>query len=148
VGGVPEAGESSRAPTDLGCVFVLLAKHLLGLGGVSARQAIDDGTPVAIGSGYTQIGEASLNPQFHLYLATHAAGMTVEEAIVASTYNAAYSLRLSHVAGSLSPGKSADLCVMNVPDYRELPRRAGHHDVALAMRAGKVIYRRPHLAME
>ena len=29
------------------------------------------------------------------------------------------------LSGSLEPGKSADLLVMDVPDYRELPRRAG-----------------------
>ena len=74
--------------------------------------------------------------------------MTVEEAIVAATYNAACSLRLSHVTGSLAPGKSADICVMDVDDYRELPRRAGHHDLSVVMRAGKIVYRRPNLTLD
>ncbi len=48
---------------------------------------------------------------------------------------------MSHVTGSLEPGKQADLIIMDVPDYRELPRRAGHHDAHVVMRAGKVVYR-------
>ena len=74
--------------------------------------------------------------------------MTAEEAIVAATYNAACSLRYSHVTGSVAPGKSADLCLMDVDDYHELARRAGHHDVTLVMRAGKVVYRRAAVALD
>ena len=37
---------------------------------------------------------------------------------------------------------------MDVDDYRELARRAGHHDVSLVMRAGKVVYRRPNVTLE
>ena len=74
--------------------------------------------------------------------------MTTAEAIVAVTYNAACSLRLSHVTGSLAPGKAADICIMNVGDYHELARRVGHHDTGLVMRAGKVVCRRPSLTLE
>jgi imidazolonepropionase len=79
--------------------------------------------------------------QFLLHLAVCQLGLTVEEAITASTWNGACALRLSHVTGSLEPGKAADLLLLDVPDYRELPRRAGHHDVSLAMRAGQVVFR-------
>jgi len=46
---------------------------------------------------------------------------------------------MSHVAGSLEPGKYADLVVMDVPDYRELARRVGDSDAALVMRAGQPV---------
>jgi imidazolonepropionase len=81
-------------------------------------------------------------------MACQSLGLTIEEAIVAVTYNAVCSLRLSHVTGSLEPGKSADICVVDVDDYRELARRAGHHDAHLVMRAGKIVYRRPSLTTE
>jgi imidazolonepropionase len=55
---------------------------------------------------------------------------------------------MSHVNGSLEPGKQADLILMDVPDYRELPRRAGHHDVHLVMRAGRVVYRTAALNLD
>jgi imidazolonepropionase len=45
------------------------------------------------------------------------------------------------VTGSLELGKSADLIMLEVPDYRDLPRRAGHHDLNLVMRGGVIVYR-------
>jgi len=99
-------------------------------------------------SGYERDGTASMNPQYLLYMACRYLGLTIEEAIVATTYNAACSLRLSHVTGSLGCGKSADICVMDVDDYHELARRPGHHDISMVMRAGKIVYRRPHLTLD
>ena len=90
------------------------------------RGAIGEGAAVALTSSYRTRGASSLNMQYLLHLAVHQLGLTAEEAITATTWNPACSLRLSHVTGSLEPGKSADLLVMEVPDYRELARRAGH----------------------
>ena len=90
---------------------------------------------------YGTTDAASCNMQFLLHLAVYRLGLTVEEAITASTWNGACSLWLSHVTGSLEPGKAADLLVFDVADYRDLPRRAGHHDLALAARAGQVVFR-------
>jgi imidazolonepropionase len=86
--------------------------------------------------------------QHLLHLAVHRLGLTPEEAITATTWNPACSLRLSRVTGSLEPGKSADLLLMEVSDYRELARRAGHHDVSLVMRAGQIVLRSPPLSVD
>ncbi|MDQ1469200.1 MAG: imidazolonepropionase [Bryobacterales bacterium] len=135
----------------LGCVHVLpvtsaIREDWKSPGG--ARREIDEGMPVAIASGFRAGGVTSLNPQFLLHLAVERFGMTPEEAIVASTYNAACSLRMSHVTGSLEPGKSGDLLVMDVTDYRDLVHRVGHNDVQLAMRAGSVVYKRGPLMLD
>jgi len=37
---------------------------------------------------------------------------------------------------------------MEVPNYRDLSRRAGHHDVNLVMRKGHVIFRSPALSVD
>jgi imidazolonepropionase len=133
------------ALADMGCVHVIPMPEAFREDRnqrVSVRQAIDAGTPVALGSGYGTNGSAAFNPQFLLHLAGDRFGLTCEEAIIATTYNAACALRLSHVAGSLEPGKAADLVVMDVPDYRELARRVGHSDAEMVIRAGQPIYRR------
>lgn len=114
------------------------------------RRAIGEGAAIAIASGFTASSSrtheaSSYNMQFLLHLAVDRLGLTPEEAITATTWNPACSLRLSHVTGSLEPGKSADLLVMEVADYRDLARRAGHHDLGLVMRSGKVVFRRPSL---
>jgi imidazolonepropionase len=103
------------------------------------RAGLDEGLAVALASGYRTTGPACFNPQYLLYLAKERFGLTDEEAIVAATWNAACSLRMSHVTGSLDPGKHADLLVMDVPDYRDLARRPGHNDVLFAVRGGHVM---------
>jgi imidazolonepropionase len=114
------------------------------------RRAIGEGAAIAIASGSiasrSRTNEvSSYNMQFLLFLASDRLGLTPEEAITATTWNPACSLRLSQVTGSLEPGKSADLLVMEVPDYRDLGCRAGHHDVSLVMQEGKIVFRRPSL---
>jgi imidazolonepropionase len=112
------------------------------------RSAIDEGAAIALTSSYRLLEASSLNMQYLLHLAVHELGLTPEEAITATTWNPACSLRMSHVTGSLEPGKSADLIVMEVADYRELARRAGHHDVSLVMRAGHIVLRSPALSVD
>jgi imidazolonepropionase len=133
------------ALADMGCVHVIPMPEAFREDRnqrVSVRKAIDAGTPIALGSGYGSNGSAAFNPQFLLHLACDRFGLTCEEAIVATTHNAACALRLSHVAGSFDPGKAADLVVMDVPDYHELARRVGHSDAEMVMRAGQPVYRR------
>ena len=130
---------------DIGCVRVIPSSEAFDNPGIAAcnvRAAIDGGAAIALSSTFRSQQMSSFNMQFLLYLAVRHLAMTAEEAITATTYNAACSIRMSHVTGSLSPGKSADLIMMDVPDYRDLPRRAGHHDVTLVMRAGVIVARR------
>lgn len=148
LGPIAENSAVSRGLSDAGCVQVALVAQMLAGECTSARGAVDFGTPVALASGYGNNGTASLNPQFLLYMACRHLGLSIEEAIVATTYNAVCSLRLSHVTGSLEPGKSADLVVMDLDDYNELGRRAGHHDAHLVIRAGRIVYRRSNLKLE
>jgi imidazolonepropionase len=116
--------------------------------GAAIRGAIDGGAAIALTSSYRTHEASSLNMQYLLYLAVHKLGLTPEEAIVATTWNPACSLRMSHVTGSIEPGKRADLLVMEVPDYRELARRAGHLDVSLVMCEGRIVLRSPALSMD
>jgi len=134
-----------------GCVQVIQAMSESGRSQDQAglfRKSIDRGWPIALASGATRPGRPVANPQYLLHLAESRFGMTPEEAIVAATWNASCSLRMSHVGGSLEPGKAADLLIMDVPDYRELARRPGESDVHIAMSAGHVVYRRGGLILD
>ncbi len=148
LGYVPATSDLTRSLADVGCLNVSLAGDIISGDYISNRSAIDDGNPVAIGSGSHLNAGACLNPQFFLFLACRNLGMTSEEAIVATTYNAACSLHLSHVTGSLAPGKAADICVMDVDNYHELARRAGHNDASIVIRAGRIVYRRANPVLE
>jgi imidazolonepropionase len=62
--------------------------------------------------------------------------MSPAEAITAATINGAHALRLADRVGSLEPGKQADLLLLNVSDYRELPYYFGSNNVHLTIKRG------------
>jgi len=151
VSGMPPAVPYTGKLGTLGCVQVIsvmstsaddrdIRKHL--------RAGLDEGAAIALASSYRNTGPASFNSQYLLHLAAERYGLSDEEAIVAATWNAACSLRMSHVVGSLEPGKTADVLLMDVPDYRDLARRPGHSDVQVVLRAGHLIYKRGGLIVD
>jgi imidazolonepropionase len=68
--------------------------------------------------------------------------MTPAEAICAATLNAVCSLRRAHRLGSLEPGKQADLAVMDVADYREIPYYFAWNHCVMTVKRGRIIYPR------
>ncbi len=98
-----------------------------------ARMLIDNGTAVALATGVHPV-----NMQTTIALACGAMNMTPAEAIAASTINGAHALGRSTSLGSIEAGKSADLAILGVPDYRELPYHLGVNLVKLVMIRGAV----------
>ena len=68
-------------------------------------------------------------------------GLTPEEAVSAVTINGAHALGRGDREGSLEVGKSADLLMLNVADYRELALHFGMNLVHMTMKRGEFIYR-------
>jgi imidazolonepropionase len=106
-----------------------------------ARKLIDAGAIVALASDFNPGTSPTLNMQFILSLACSALRMTPAEAISATTINAAWALRRADRLGSLEPGKQADLIVMDVADYREIPYYFGVNHCRMTVKAGAVIHR-------
>ena len=110
--------------------------------GESARDLIEAGGAVALGSGYDAQSEPNFNMQLVLALAVRRLNMTIEQAIVATTINAAHAMNCGDKIGSLEPGKRAEVLVLNLSDYREIPRRLGVNHVAMAIRDGNIAINR------
>jgi imidazolonepropionase len=106
-----------------------------------ARLLIDSGAAVALGSGYSPSLPATFSMQPVVCLACTDLDMTVEEAISAATINAAHAIDRGSVAGSLEFGKEADLVMLDLADYREIPYHLGVNHVELVMKKGEVVYR-------
>jgi imidazolonepropionase len=103
-----------------------------------ARRMIDLEIPIALGS--------DLNPscwlenhQLIIALACYKLRMSPAEAIVASTINAAHSVRKADEIGSIEPGKKADLAIFDVNDYRFLGYRFGSNMISAVVKNGKVV---------
>ncbi len=108
----------------------------------AARVLIDNGAAVALASGYHPCDCPSQNMQMTIALACRTLQMTAAEAIAASTINAAHAMRREEGIGSIESGKSADLLMLSVPDYRELPYHFGVNLVDLVMCRGAVLVER------
>jgi imidazolonepropionase len=107
-----------------------------------ARRLIDSGAIVALATDFNPGTSPTLNMQFILSVACSAMRMLPEEAISAATLNAAYALRRADRLGSLEPGKQADLIVMGLPDYREIPYYFAVNHCLMTVKGGTVIYRK------
>ena len=111
-----------------------------------ARALIDSGAAVALGSNFNPDHTPGMNMQTVVALACRDLGMTVAEAVSASTINGAHALGRADAAGSLEPGKLADLLILNTSDYRDLGNQFGTNLVHVTMRRGKVLYQEGNVA--
>jgi len=106
-----------------------------------ARALIDAGAAVALATGLSPAAPSPLNMQMVVALACSCLDMTPAEALAAATINGAHALGLAERVGSLEAGKQADLLVLDVPDYREMPYHFGGNLVAMTLKRGEVLCR-------
>lgn len=129
-------GKSNTVATLLpGCDFHLGLKQY-----APARKLIDSGAVVALATDYNPGTSPTASMSMVISLACTQLRMTPAEAIVAATYNAAYSLGRHKRIGSIEVGKQADLAVFEVEDYREIPYYFGVNTCWLTLKSGRVIY--------
>lgn len=103
--------EGIAAMSSAGVTATLLpiAAFYLKLGRFApARDLIAAGVPVALATDVNPGGGHSPSMPFAMALACFSMNMTFEEALIASTINAAWSLNRSSRIGSLEPGKQMD----------------------------------------
>jgi imidazolonepropionase len=106
---VPAAGIEALAGADVAATLLPSAAFFLKLGRFApARDLIAAGVPVALATDVNPGGGFSPSMPFAMTLAIFSMHMTFEEALVAATINAAWSLDRSDEVGSLEPGKQAD----------------------------------------
>ena len=102
---------------------VLLPGSVYALGSTTyprAREMIDAGLAVAIGSDFNPGSSPTTSMPMVLSLACTQMKMSPAEAIAAATINAAHSLNRGDKIGSLEPGKLANFSIFDCQDYREL----------------------------
>jgi imidazolonepropionase len=103
-----------------------------------ARKFIDAGIPVALAT--------DLNPncyvenmQMVISLAITQMRMRVEEAIVASTINAAAAIDEENRIGSIEKGKQADMIILDVPNYMHIGYHFGVNLVDRVIKKGREV---------
>jgi imidazolonepropionase len=105
-----------------------------------ARRLIEAGVPVALATDFNPGSSPVLNMQMILSIACTQMRMTPAEAIVAATINGAFALDRGNRCGSLEAGKHADLCIMDVSDYRQIPYCFGVNHCRAVFKNGRIVF--------
>jgi imidazolonepropionase len=142
---VSVAGPYHTAEIELlseSATFAILQPQCLRQAGLpgSGRELVDCGAAIALGSGLHPEGNATASMQTVIQLAVEILGLSLAEAISASTINAAWALGIGSHTGSLEHGKSGDLILLNASDYREIPLLAGTNLVHSTVKRGVVLF--------
>ena len=113
-----------EALSRAGTVATLLPATMLFLGKSSqapARRMLDAALPVALATDFNPGTSPTVSLPLVLTLGISQLRMSAAEAIIAATVNGAAALGLADRVGQIAPGYSADLALMDITDYRELP---------------------------
>ncbi len=129
------AGSNTVATMLPGTVFTLGLKQY-----APARKMVDQGCAVALASDFNPGSCPILSMPLIMAIACTQMRLTPAEALVGATLNSAWALGLQNEVGSLAPGKSADILILDGPDYRLVPYRAGHNPVSTVLREGRPIF--------
>jgi imidazolonepropionase len=104
------------------------------------RALIDAGVPIALATDLNPGGGLSPSMPFAMALACFGIGLTFEEALVAATLNAAYSLDRHSRVGSLEVGKQMDAVVIAGPAVDLL--RIGGDAIRMVVKNGRPVFER------
>jgi imidazolonepropionase len=80
--------------------------------------------------------------QFVMALACRAMKLAPAQALVAATLNAAFAVGRGDAVGSLEVDKTADILIMDAPDYRHLGYRFGGNTAGTVIKAGHIVVHR------
>jgi imidazolonepropionase len=108
-------------------------------GHAPARELIERGVPVAIGTDFNPGTSPTASMPLAMTVACLSLGMTPDEALVAATINAAHAIGLGDEIGSLEEGKAADLVIWNVPTSRQIPYWPAADLVRTVVKRGRVV---------
>ncbi|HJO92522.1 MAG TPA: imidazolonepropionase [Victivallales bacterium] len=107
-----------------------------------AREMISNGNPVALATDFNPGSSPSFSMQMMIALGCYQLKMSPEEVITASTINAAHTIDRATVAGSLEPGKRADILIMKIKKPAEIPYYFGGNLVEDVILAGKKYFKK------
>ena len=143
---ISRAGVERLAASDTIAVLLPGVSHFLrSAHDAPARALVDAGAAVALATDFNPGTCLTVSMFEIMHLAAMRMGLTAEEALVASTRNAAFALGLGGKVGFLAPGARADVVVCDVRDARDLAYAFGRPPVAYVVCGGRVV-RRPSAA--
>lgn len=140
---VSETGISAMAERGVVATLLPLTAFALKEPYAPARKFIEAGCAVALATDLNPGSCFSGSIPLTIALACIYMGMSIEETITALTLNGAAACGLADITGSIEPGKSGDLIILNFNTYRSLPYYVGMNCVKTTIHHGKVVVNNP-----
>lgn len=103
------------------------------------RKMIEEGLPIALATDFNPGTCPCGNVQMIITLACLKLGMTPAQAINAVTINAAHAVKMADRIGSIEVGKQADIIILDIRDYNQLPYYFGTNHVKKVFKKGRLI---------
>lgn len=110
-----------------------------------AKMLIKKGLPIAIATDFNPGTCPCNNMQLIITLACLKLGMTPTQAINAATINAAHAVGMAHRIGSIETGKQADIIILDIHDYNQIPYYFGINHVNTVIKKGKIVVNNKYL---
>ncbi|XP_055053164.2 probable imidazolonepropionase [Misgurnus anguillicaudatus] len=138
---VTDEGIAAMATAKTSAVLLPTTAYILRLSPPRARDMLDSGVIVALGSDFNPNAYCCSMPMV-MHLACVMMKMSMTEALAAGTINAAYALNRSHTHGSLEIGKQGDLLIINAPRWEHLIYQFGGHQelIRYVIIKGEIVY--------
>jgi len=103
------------------------------------KKLIDAGVNIALATDYNPGSCHIQSMPFIISLACIYLGMSVEEALLATTYNSAKTLQLDKEVGSIEAGKNADLIIWDVEKLIEIPYNVTDVPIVKVLKNGQFV---------
>ncbi|HEX6280510.1 MAG TPA: imidazolonepropionase [Pyrinomonadaceae bacterium] len=102
----------------------------------NARKMIDTGCAIALSTDYNPGSAPCPSMPMAMAIACRYQRLLPSEAMYAATINAAFGIGLGERTGSIEPGKTADLLILNSSDYRQVSYEFGGNLVETVIKSG------------
>ena len=136
---VSEEGIQALAKRPTVAVLLPTTAYILRLHPPPARRIIQAGVPVALGSDFNPNAHC-LSMPMTMNMACVLLHMTMPEALVAATINAAHSMRRSTTHGSIEIGKFGDLVVLSANSWEHIIYQVADPPISHVIKNGRIVW--------
>ncbi|WP_430790049.1 imidazolonepropionase [Virgibacillus flavescens] len=107
-----------------------------------ARKMVDAGAAISISTDFNPGSSVTENLQLIMSIAALKLKLSPEEIWHAVTVNAAHAIGRGDEAGTIAPGRKADIVLWDAPNYMYIPYHYGVNHVNTVVKNGEVLYER------
>lgn len=138
---ISKEGIEKMAEKSMFAVLLPTTFYILKLNPPPLREMIEKGVPVVLASDYNPNAHCMSLP-FVMNLACVMLGMNMNEALVATTINAAASLAKSKTHGSLEKGKVGDMVIIGASNWEHIIYELVDPPVDTVIKRGQIVYKK------